>query len=67
MDDIPGVAAQGTKEGPVSVHNDEAKRLVRFEELAQSFGVELIVAKVQGGIDRLERFKVYVYLAFFAF
>lgn len=47
VDDIPGVAAQGTEEGTVSVHNDEAKRLVGFEELAQSFGVELIVAKVQ--------------------
>ena len=67
MDDIPGVAAQGTKEGPVSVHNNEAKRLVGFQELAQSLGMELIVAKVQRSIDRLERFKVYVDLAFFAF
>ena len=67
MDDISSVAAQGAEEGAVSVHDDEAEGLVGFEEFAEGFGVEFVVAQVEGGIDGLEGLEVDVDFSFFAF
>lgn len=67
VDDISSVAAQGAEESAVSVHDDEAEGLVGFEEFAESFGVEFVVAQVEGGIDGLEGLEVDVDFSFFAF
>lgn len=67
VDDLAGVAAESTEEGTVTIHDDEAELLVRLEQLSESFGVELVVAKIQRGVDGLERLKVDVDLALLAF
>jgi hypothetical protein len=65
--DFTGVAREGAEQGAVSVHDDEAKLLVRLEQLAQRLGMELVVAKVQRGVDGLEGLEVDVDLALLAF
>lgn len=67
MNNVPGIAAQSPKEGSVSVHDNETKFLIRFQELTQGFGVELVVAKIKRCIDGLERFEVDVDPPLFAF
>jgi hypothetical protein len=67
VNDFTGVARKGAEQGAVSVHDDEAKLLVRLEQLAQCLGVELVVAKVQRGVDGLEGLEVDVDLALLAF
>jgi hypothetical protein len=67
VNDFTGVAREGAEQGAVSVHDDEAKLLVRLKQLAQGFGVELVVAKVQRRVDGLEGLEVDVDLALLAF
>ena len=66
MFDITGVTAQGSEKRSVSVHDNEPKGLVRFQELAQCFGVEFVVTQIQRGIDGLERLEIYVDLSLLA-
>lgn len=54
-------------ETAVTVHDDESERFVVHEEFVEIFGVELVVAEVEGSVDGFERFKVDVYFAFFSF
>lgn len=67
MDNLSRVAGEGAKKRTVSVHDDEAKFLVRLEQLAQGLGVEFVVTEVQRGIDGLEGLEVDVDLALLAF
>mmetsp|Transcript_3732 Transcript_3732/g.13105 ORF Transcript_3732/g.13105 Transcript_3732/m.13105 type:complete len:297 (-) Transcript_3732:231-1121(-) len=62
VQDLAVVPAQGSVEGPVTVHHNEAVPLVALQELAQSVRVELVVAKVQRGVDWLEGLEVDVEL-----
>lgn len=66
MDNLARVSGQGAEEGTVSVHDDEAKLLVRLEQLAQGLGMELVVTEVERGVDGLEGLKVNVDLALLA-
>lgn len=54
------VAAEGAEESTVAVHDDETELLVGFEELAQSFCVEFVVAEVEGRVDWFEGFEIYI-------
>ena len=47
VDDLASVPSQGAEESPVTIHDDETKARVRFEELGKGFGVELVVTKIQ--------------------
>lgn len=67
LQNLASVTTQSTKERTVTVHDDETELLVRLEQLAQSFCVELVVTKVERGVDGLERFEVNVNLALLAF
>jgi len=58
VQDLAGVAGEVRKEATVTVHDDETKFVVRLEKLLQRLNVELVVAQVQRGVDRLERLKV---------
>ncbi len=64
---VTGVAAEGAKQGAVSVHDDEAELLIRFEQLREGLGVELVVTEVERGVDGLERFEIDVDLPLPAF
>lgn len=59
MDHIPSVAAERSEERTIAVHYDEAKLLIRFEQLAESFCVEFVVAEIKGCVDRFEGLKVH--------
>lgn len=50
VDDLAGVACDGTKERAVTVHDDEPKLGIRFKKLLQRFSVEFVVAKVEGTV-----------------
>lgn len=63
MDNLTSVATQSAKESSVSVHDNETEFLVGLEQLGQGFGVKLVVTKVKGRVDRLERLEVYVDLS----
>lgn len=67
VNDFARVTAQSTEKSSVTVHYDEAKLLVGLEELGKGLSVELVVAKVQRGVDRLEGLKIDVDLSFLAF
>ena len=56
MQDFPVVPGERSEERPVTVHDDESVPLVALEELGQSFGVELVVAEVEGRVDGLRFF-----------
>jgi hypothetical protein len=58
VDDLAGVTGEGTEERTVTVHDDETETGVRLEELSKSLGVELVVAKVEGGVDGLQAKKM---------
>lgn len=66
LQDLTGVTAQGTEERTVTVHDNEAELLVRLEQLAQGLGVELVVTKVERGVDGLEGLEIDVNLALLA-
>lgn len=53
VDYLASVSGEGTEEGTVTVHDDEAEAGVRLEELGERFRVELVVAEVERGVDRL--------------
>jgi hypothetical protein len=67
MDDFAGVSGEGAKETAVPVHDDKSESGVVFEEFVEGFGVEFIVAEVQGSVDRFEGFEINVEFALFAF
>jgi hypothetical protein len=52
------VSRERAEQCTVSVHDDEAKLLVRLEQLAQGLGMELVVAEVQRRVDGLEGLEV---------
>lgn len=58
MHNLPRVAAESAEEGTVTVHDDESKTLVRLKQLSKSLSVELVVAKVQRSVDRLEGLEI---------
>ena len=64
---VSGVSGKGTKKCSVTIHDNETELLVILEELSEGLGVELIVAKVEGGIDWPERLEVDVDLSLLAF
>mmetsp|Transcript_6559 Transcript_6559/g.12000 ORF Transcript_6559/g.12000 Transcript_6559/m.12000 type:complete len:219 (-) Transcript_6559:9-665(-) len=66
MQNLAVVARERTEERAVTVHNNEAILLVTLQKLAQSLGVELIVAEIKRRVDGLERLEVDVQLLFFA-
>ena len=47
VNDLAGVACNGTEESTVTVHDDEAELGVGLEELGERFGVEFVVTKVK--------------------
>lgn len=66
VENVAGVAAEGAKEGAVTIHDDEAKLAVVRQQGLQRLRVELVVAEVQRRVDRLERLKVNVHLLLLA-
>lgn len=66
LEDFSSIPAKRAEEGPVSIHDDETEFLIRFQQLAQCFRVELVVTEVQGRVDGFEGFKINVDFALFA-
>lgn len=66
MQHLARVSLQRSEEGAVSIHNNEAELVVVSEERCQGFGVEFVVAQIERGVDRFERFEIDVDLLFFA-
>lgn len=66
VDDVARVAGERAKEGAVAVHDDEAEFCVGLQQFAECLSVELVVAKVERGVDGFERLKVYVDLLLLA-
>ena len=62
VEDLAVVARERAEEAAVTVHHDEAELVVGLEQLLQRLGVELVVAQVERGVDRLEGLKVDVHL-----
>lgn len=60
---VSGVSAQGTEKSSVTIHDDETELLIILKQLGESLGVELVVAKVEGGVDWAERLEVDVDLS----
>ena len=48
VDDLARVPRESSKQGTVSVHDDEAESRVGLEQLGKCLGVELVVTEVQG-------------------
>lgn len=63
---VSGVTLQCTEQRSITVHYDEAEFVVVGQQCGQCFGVELVITKVQGGVDRFERFEIDVYFLLFA-
>ena len=51
VDDFTGVTGDSTEKGTVTVHDDETKFRIGFEELLECFGVEFVVTKVKGTVE----------------
>lgn len=66
LKNFTGVATQGTEKGTVTVHDNETELLVGLQQLTQRLGVELVVTKVERGVDGLEGFEIDVNLALLA-
>ena len=67
VDYFTGVAGESTKETAVTIHDDEAETGVVFEEGVECFGVEFVVAEVEGRIDGFEGFEINIEFSFFSF
>jgi len=67
LKNFTGVATQGTKQRTVTVHDNETELLVRLQQLTQRLGVELVVTKIERGVDGLEGLKVDVNLPLLSF
>lgn len=67
LEDFTSVATQSAEERAVTIHDNETKFLVRLQQLTQGFGVELVVAKVERGVNGLEGLEVDVNLPLLAF
>ena len=67
LNDVSGVSTQRAEQCTVTIHDNETELLVRFEQLTESLGVELVVTEVQRGVDWLERFEVNVNLSLLSF
>lgn len=67
VDYFTGVAGQSTKETAVTIHDDETETGVVFEEGVECFGVEFVVAQVEGRVDGFEGFEINVEFSFFSF
>lgn len=67
LENFTRVATESAEKGTISVHDNETELLIGLKELAQSLGVELVVAKIERGVDRLEGFKVNINLALLSF
>lgn len=67
VDNFSGISAQRTEKSAISIHDDEAKFLIRLEQLAQRLRMEFVVAKIERRIDWLEGLEVNVDLSFFSF
>jgi len=64
--DVPCVTTQSAEKSAVTIHDDEAKLLIRLEKLTKRFSVELIVTQIQGRVDGLERLEVNINLPLLA-
>ena len=51
VDDFTGVTGDSTEKGTVTVHDDETKFRIGFEEFLECFGVEFVVTKVKGTVE----------------
>ena len=67
LKDLTSVATESTEQSTITIHDNETELLISLEKLTQCFSVELVVTKVEGGIDGLERFEVDVNLALLSF
>ena len=67
MENFTGVTAQCTEKRTVTVHDDETEFLVGLQQFTQSLGVEFVVTKVKGGVDRLKRLEINVDLSLLSF
>lgn len=67
VDHISGISAKRSEQGTITVHDDEAKLLIRFQELAQGFSMEFVITEVQRGVDWLEGLKIDIDLPFLPF
>lgn len=67
MNDVARVSAECTKECSITIHDDEPKLLIRLEQFGKCLGMELVVTKIQGGVDWLEGLEIDIDLPLFAF
>jgi hypothetical protein len=67
LEDLTGVSTQSAEQRTVTVHDNETELLVGLKQLTQSLGVELVVTKVERGIDGLEGLEVDVNLTLLSF
>ena len=67
LKDLTSVTTESTEQSTVTVHDNETELLIGLKKLTQCFSVELVVTKVEGGVDGLERFEVDVNLALLSF
>lgn len=66
LQNLTSVTAKGTEQRTITVHDDETELLVRLEQLTQGLGVELVVTKVERGVNGLEGLEINVNLALLA-
>ena len=66
VENISSVTLERTEQCSVTIHHDEAEFVVVGQQCGECFCVELVITKVQGGVDRFERLKIDVYFLFFA-
>lgn len=67
LKDLTSVTTESTEQSTVTVHDNETKLLISLKKLTQGFSVELVITKVEGSVDGLERFEVDVNLALLSF
>jgi hypothetical protein len=67
VDHFTGVAGKSTEETAVAIHDDETETGVVFEESVECFGVEFVVAEIEGRVDGFEGFEINVEFSFFSF